>query len=85
MSVLECGRSGCDAVMCDRLILDSSTYLCDNCWKELLEHKKTWPKDARTSDVYVFLRKFVRSPPGTHLPATPEDIEREFKRLTGQS
>ena len=35
MSVLACDRNGCEHIMCNRLILDSTMYICNTCFDEL--------------------------------------------------
>ena len=35
MSVLRCGRRGCEAIMCDRCS-DEHGYICDECFEELI-------------------------------------------------
>lgn len=41
MGVLACGRSNCTNIMCDRLILEGTHYICEDCFQELLVAKQT--------------------------------------------
>jgi hypothetical protein len=87
VSVLACGRYRCDNIMCDRLILGGSRYLCDRCYEELLVFKGTWDHETMSfAEVKPQIEAFMRTEPGTY--AVPRDardtrIEEEFARLTG--
>ena len=85
MSVLACCRSDCDNVMCDRLILESSAYICNDCYKELLAYKETWPESMTPLDVREHIVNFMSTPTGTYkkkVVLDQEGIDNEFKRLT---
>jgi hypothetical protein len=85
MGVMACDRSYCEHIMCDRLILGSSIHICDSCWQELLEFRKTWPDTMTTADVEDRIRKYMNTPVGSHRTLDAEGIEAEFRRLTGQA
>jgi superfamily II helicase len=36
MSVLECDRNGCSNIMCDRFSYEYDSYICNECYNELL-------------------------------------------------
>lgn len=85
MSVLACGRYRCDNIMCDRLILDSSHYLCERCYQELLLFKATWKQEMQVvREVRTRIEEFLRTEPGTYV-GTDQGVgfEEEFQRLTG--
>jgi hypothetical protein len=70
MGVMECCR--CDNVMCDHLLF-GSRYLCDECWTELLQLKKTWPDRLTTGDVETRIREFMETTNGTFDEPRPTD------------
>ena len=80
MSVLACDRAFCSEVMCDRMILDGSQYICDRCWKELLEYKATWPRTMAPGYVRRRIEEFMVSAPGSF--KVPVNTDEEFDRLT---
>lgn len=82
MSVLACDRRGCEHIMCDRLILDGSQYICGDCWDELCEAKLTWPDEMTARDVRDAIEKFMDTRTGTHTVLDRDGIDEEFKRLT---
>ncbi len=84
MSVLACDRSGCPSIMCDRLILDGSAYLCDSCNDELLSFRKTWPERMTGADVKAKIERFLTTQPGTYSqPLDRDGIDDHFSALTG--
>ncbi len=86
MGVMECGRLGCEEIMCNKLILEHSRYICWDCWKELLEYKATWnAKEMPAGGVREYILYFMnKTRRGFLEPVTPVqiDIEEEFERLT---
>jgi len=91
MGVMACGRRDCENIMCTRLILDHSAYICDECFEELL--LRMGLSKERDSEIHaglpermcpVELRRriedFMRTPKGTFLEV---DTREEFDRLTG--
>ncbi|MFI5297367.1 MAG: hypothetical protein ACHREM_04655 [Polyangiales bacterium] len=82
MSVLACDRAGCDEVMCDRLILEGTAYVCDSCWRELLKYKESWPETMPLADVRERMKAFMRTKPGSFYEVGKEEIDAEFARLT---
>lgn len=83
MSVMACGRKGCEEIMCNRLILDSSAYICGDCYEELLLVKKSWPKEMAALDVGNCIRAFMDTEPRSFIMLDAEGIDKEFERLTG--
>lgn len=82
---MACDRIGCEHIMCDRLILDNRAYICNSCWEELLEHKRTWPAEMTKLEVRKAIENFMyKQQPGTFLKETC-DVDEEFERLTGGS
>ena len=79
MSVLACGRAHCERIMCDRLIVGQ--YICEECWHELLAHKKTWPTTMPVTEVSQRIGDFMDTPRST-VEAGQVEIEAEFARLT---
>jgi len=86
----QCERFGCSTILCDRLILEGSCYLCDDCYQQLLEAKKSWPKDIRAWRVRILIEDFLRRyppetlvyPPSYQPPSTT--VDEEFERLTSK-
>lgn len=86
MSVLACDRRSCPNVMCDRLILDGTRYICDECWEELVEYKATWQPPMTPLEIENKIREFMGTWTGTHKTVETEcDIDAEFRRLTDRS
>lgn len=54
MSVLACGRLGCDAVMCDKWSYRFG-YICESCLDEL---------DSQNPGTYDEIRAFMEDPKG---------------------
>ena len=72
--------------MCDRLILEQSRYICEDCWKELLEFRNDWLEETQPSEVRALIEQFMESRPGSFSdPRNGESVDLEFKRLTEQS
>jgi hypothetical protein len=65
MSVLECDRTGCPNIMCDRLN-DVYGYICDSCYEELVASNRT--------DIASFMGE---SPPN-EVPVPIEFYEKTF-------
>lgn len=85
MSVLACDRYRCPNIICDRLIFNYSQYICEDCWKELLKFKNNWSSTLRQNDVRKHIEAFMETEPGSYNEdLTPDEIEKEFRRLTGQ-
>jgi hypothetical protein len=86
MGVLACDRSGCSHIMCERIILDHSMYICRECYDELLEYKATWSCEMKLVDVEKRVREFMYSDVGTHKTKMlyGEEIDEEFARLMGE-
>ena len=89
MSVLACDRGNCPNIMCDRLILqgtrDGSRYICNSCYDELLEFKKTWEPPMTAQEVEAKIREFMATNPGAYRVFNDEgDIDAEFDKLTGK-
>lgn len=78
---MECDREGCESIMCRRIILDNQ-YICDSCFEELLEWKRSWPSHMTKDRVRKLIEEFMdsRSAP---IPLDAAGIDDEFARLTG--
>ena len=83
MGVMACDRRGCEHIMCDRLILNGSKYICGDCWDELCEAKLSWPDVMTAREVQEAIIRFMDTGVGSHRVLDREGIEEEFKRLTG--
>lgn len=81
MSVLACSRSDCDNIMCDRIVLNNY-YLCDECFAELKEYKKTWPERMRKNEVTKRIEDFLTSTKNFYIMLEDSEIDEEFNRLT---
>jgi hypothetical protein len=83
MGVMACERKDCDNVMCDRLMLRGTTYICNDCYAELLSWKKTW-KDVGVKDVEWLIERFMfeTTPGSTNIDNSQEAIDAEFDKLT---
>ena len=97
MGVMACDRPGCDNIMCSRLVLNDSMYVCDDCWNDLLERRATWTGEMTGRDIAVAIADFFRASPTGEplepLPGSPwlwnrvlrgHGVEDTFRRLTGQ-
>ena len=80
MSVLECDRLGCEEIMCNHLILDGKKYICNSCFEELLEFKKTWTEEMKKGEIRNKIEYFMNeTKPGEFSKC---DVDSEFRRLT---
>lgn len=82
MGVMRCGRYDCEHIMCTRLILDRSMYICEYCYDELLATKRMWPTQMSAREVEDRIREFMRSPVRSQTLLDGEQIDEEFERLT---
>lgn len=85
MGVLACDRLNCPHIMCDRIILEGSAYICDSCWEELQQFKLTISGTLLTKvDIRERIENFMyETSPGTYtVLVAGEDLEAEFQRLT---
>ncbi len=81
MGVMACDRAHCEHILCTRLILDGRSYICPECWAELLEYKETWPEDLNEDQVRKRIDTFMETSPGC-IPDMPGDTNAAFKKLT---
>lgn len=81
MGVMECNRKGCSNILCRRCILDSSAYICDECFAELVAMKGTWQREMTAADVRDAIEQFMASRAGTFCILNSEAIDAEFERL----
>jgi hypothetical protein len=80
MSILNCDRQGCENVMCDRVVM-KHTRICDDCYRELLQWRRTWPMELSAVDIRFRVESFFRTSPGSMIVLRGTDIEDEFRRL----
>jgi hypothetical protein len=87
MGVMGCSRSGCSAIMCDRIILGNTRYICGSCFGELLTCKEAWLEEPlRRSQVEERIIDFMdNTVPGSLTILDRKGIEDEFKRLTREA
>lgn len=86
MGVMACDRSGCSRIMCTKLVLDNTRYICYDCWDELEMYRNTWPTSMTIADVRRYIEKFMDSEHGSHIRCNnASEIDAEFKRLTGDA
>ena len=84
MGVMACDRFDCKHIMCDRLILDGTEYICNDCYQELLESKESWENVNTPYDLKIKIEYFMRTATGSQRkPCSKEELEAEFKRLMG--
>lgn len=83
MGVLACDRNNCPEIMCDRLILHRSKYICNGCYDELLKVKETWPKEMTAIEMEEAIVAFMDTRPGTHERLRGHDLDDLFESLTG--
>ncbi len=75
---MACGRTNCSNILCDRVILNGSYYICDRCWKELVKYKNTWIPPMTRYEIEEEIERFMcTDPENIH-----ESIEDIFDRLT---
>lgn len=85
MGVMTCSRGDCQNIMCGRLILDGSAYICDACYDELIMYRETWTeREMLVSEVRERIKSFMRTPTRTYITVDATGIENEFRRLTGE-
>jgi hypothetical protein len=82
MGVMACGRRGCEEILCTRTVLEGNRYICEGCYQELLVYKDTWALGTTIPDVRDLIEGFMDSCKGLYAPASGDDIDREFERLT---
>jgi hypothetical protein len=84
MSVMACGRSDCEHIMCNILVLNGSAYLCFDCFEELEQFKDTWPERISVRQAERLVRHFMGTEPGTYLTEGPQLVSRDeaFKEVT---
>ena len=84
MGVMACDRRGCENIMCNRLILDGSKYVCGDCGEELdsLPQTAEWSERMTASEVRSAIEEFMDTPVGTYKVLERDEILEEFKRLT---
>lgn len=85
MGVLACDRTGCPHIMCDRLILDGTQYICSDCFAELLRVKSTWPDTMTTLELRERVESFMDTRPGRYVLLSGSDLEAEFQRLVNNT
>lgn len=83
MGVIACDRSGCKNIMCDRLILDGTQHICEECYDELLLYKKEWPKVMTKREIRDRIVGFMNTLLGSFTTLKQSAIDEEFDRLTG--
>ena len=83
MGVLACDRRGCERIMCDRVILNGSKYICGDCWDDLCRAKLSWPDKMTARDVYEAIENFMSTHPWTVRVLDRDGIDEEFRKLTG--
>ena len=59
--VNQCARSGCSEIMCDRLVLNNSRYLCYHCANELETLMEHWAMPVSKSIVTEKILDFISS------------------------
>jgi hypothetical protein len=84
MGVLPCGRDGCENIMCRRSVLGTG-YICDECYEELLEYRRTWPDIMTRENIRGRVEHFMESSPGTYAVLRAEEIDREFNGLVRET
>lgn len=83
MGVMACHRHNCENIMCDRLILDGSCYICSDCYNELVESKNEWTSPMTKLEIREKIEYFMTTEPGHYIQVQNVDIDKEFNRLMG--
>jgi hypothetical protein len=86
MGVMACDRAGCEEILCSRLILNRSRYLCEGCWQELQDYKiRMLREDAWRSakDVQDGIERFLEREQTFPAYSMRKSAEDEFDRLVG--
>lgn len=82
MGVMQCSRSGCDEIMCDRLI-NGRNYICNTCFTELVDWKREhWPDTMTIVELTERIQNFLSTEKGSHRVLDAAEIEKEFQRIT---
>lgn len=82
MGVMTCGRDGCRNILCDRTITHSdysSSYICDECWEELMNFKDTLTPPMTERDVREAIDGFMDTEKGKHSKPDHCDIDEVFR------
>jgi len=79
MGVMECERKGCEQILCRRMVCDNR-YICESCYEDLLEYKKTWPSTMTKDKVRQLIVAFMESECAP-IPLDEDGIDEEFNRL----
>jgi hypothetical protein len=85
MGSMKCDRVDCEHIMCDKMVLGGSMYICDTCYSELVNYRKTdevWRDVMRSANIRKLIEAFMETPPGTY-DSTLVNTDEEFNRLTG--
>lgn len=80
MGVMECGRTGCNNIMCDTHV-DGIGYICNECQEEF----KTYAAHnliSNDSDMEYLLRRFMQSYKDSFNDYNAEKIDEYFKQRT---
>jgi hypothetical protein len=80
MSVLACDRNGCENIMCHRLILNSTMYICNSCFEQLESCKETWPLKMKAFEIKKKIIDFMNTESTDFDDLI--DVDKEFFRLT---
>ena len=81
---MECDRYECENIMCSKMVLSGSMYICDTCYLELVNYRKTgeaWRDTMQSIEIKNLIAQFMDTPPGTYLEEVNTD--EEFEKLTG--
>jgi hypothetical protein len=82
MGVMPCYRTGCENILCRRIIFDRQ-YICDDCWDELVRYKNTWKGPMTEAEIKVRIEQFMETDTGSYSIVDDISIDRMFDLLTG--
>ena len=85
MSVLQCDRYGCDNIMCDKTIMENEYYICDDCYKELMDisEKIMYRENLTMQQIKKFIFDFMEDI-NNEENCVDEDIHSSNKRMFRQ-
>lgn len=85
MSVLACSRSNCPNIMCDKLILNHTHYICNDCFDELTRWKYQLLSNSqppvKVDEIRGLISSFLNSKVGSTITNNSEATEEDFDRV----
>lgn len=82
MSVLACGRRGCDNIMCDTYI-NGIGYICESCKDDFRKYVvRSGACNPHSTEIYSMLYDFMDTPKGDERSDCTETVDDFFRDHT---